>query len=242
MNSHRILDVFRPYQPLLHVLTIYDSRHFHDVGRRIPNVCYAFAFSVFMFGLFVLILGDAWYCIGYKFNLSEIALPFGIMISAVQMSITYVAIRFQYQHLENAIASLRETIQRCERTCFNCLWRDLTKFSLFALAGCQLSAKSFAKYTKVEEAFATLTTYLTESLAFITVLFFIISALIPVSYVIFHYPQPHQWQTIFGYRWAFTIFDWYLVGYNKKLSFFEKQYFFLFLKIIEILFLFILRI
>lgn len=65
-----------------------------------------------MAGLFVLILGDVWYCIRYKFNLSEIALPFGIMISAAQMSITYVAIALQYKQLEKAIADLRQTIQR----------------------------------------------------------------------------------------------------------------------------------
>lgn len=68
--------------------------------------------------LFVLIFGDAWYCVSFKFDLNEIALPFAIMISATQMMITYIAIGIKYQQLKETIACLNNTIERRKAVIF----------------------------------------------------------------------------------------------------------------------------
>lgn len=112
MDTNRELDVFVPYQPLFHILTIYDSRHYHDVDRRSLHTFYAAFFSTLILGFVVLIFGDALYCISYKFDLSVISLPFGVLISAVQMSITYIAIAMKSEQLEKAIARLRKLIHK----------------------------------------------------------------------------------------------------------------------------------
>lgn len=116
MESYRALDVFRPYKPLLHIVTVYNSKHFQDPDRRTLNIWYAVVFTTFLFGIAVLIVGDTWYCLGYNFDLSEIALPFGVLISGVQMSINYVAIAIKSQALERAISGLQERIQNRKQT------------------------------------------------------------------------------------------------------------------------------
>lgn len=64
----------------------------------------------------MLIFGDAWYCVSYKFDLNEIALPFAIMISATQMAITYIAIGIKHRQLDETIARLNSKIKRRKAT------------------------------------------------------------------------------------------------------------------------------
>lgn len=116
MESYRAIDVFQPYKPLFHIVTVYNSKHFQDSDRRIWNICAAIVFTALIFGIIVLIVGDTWYCISSKFDLREIALPFGVLISGVQMSINYAVIAVKHQQLERAISGLQERIQRRKQT------------------------------------------------------------------------------------------------------------------------------
>lgn len=112
MESQQTITVLQAYQPLLRMLTIYNLKNFQNPEQRFRQICLAIGFTIVIGGLFVLIFGDAWYCVSYKFDLNEIALPFAIMISATQMTITYIAIEIKYQQLEETIARLNNTINR----------------------------------------------------------------------------------------------------------------------------------
>lgn len=207
-RGYRVLDVFHAYKPLLQIVTVYNSKHFQDPNRRFVNICYAFVSTIFIFAIIVLILFDTWYCIGLKFDLREIALPFGVLISGVQMSIYYATFAIKYQQLESAISGLQKRIQRrkqtnilislCWPTFFTKFFAELRSY-LFDSVGCR-STPEFVKYHQIEKNFAFIAAILIKGLIIITIILFAITALIPVSYKFFGYPQPNQWQTIHGYR------------------------------------------
>lgn len=111
MEKNRKFGIFDSYRPFLRILTVFESKNFQSSYRN-RNICLAISFISIVMGLLVLIFGDLWYCIGVGLDTELLAWPFAIMISAVQMSITYTAFGIKYLQLEQTINSLKATIDK----------------------------------------------------------------------------------------------------------------------------------
>lgn len=66
--------------------------------------------------------------------------------------------------------------------------------------GCALSPISVVNYEQVEERLIDLTWMALKILVPLYVVSFAASAMIPIAYLIFDFPQPDQWITVFGFR------------------------------------------
>lgn len=111
-KSERKLDVFFSFRKFFYILTVFTWENFRNPDRRIvrKNQAIAIGKAILLFGVLVSVVGAGWHCISYKFDLAEIALPFGLMFTTAQMLITYATMRIKHKQLANVIARLGEII------------------------------------------------------------------------------------------------------------------------------------
>lgn len=76
----------------------------------------------------------------------------------------------------------------------------LNTLHLDALKGCALSSISVVNYEQVEERLIYLTWMALKILVRLYVVCFAVSAMIPIAYLIFGFPHPDQWITVYGFR------------------------------------------
>lgn len=111
MNSEQKVTVLAAYKPFLHILTIYDSKNFESQEWRIRfrNTCQAIALLILYIGSVIAMYCDISFCFRNNFNVAHIALPFGIMINIIQLTIAYTSIRLK-NYLVDRVMVYLETI------------------------------------------------------------------------------------------------------------------------------------
>lgn len=120
-TGERKLRVFLAFRPFFHVLKIFNPSNFQNQNYRlvIQNVFIAIAMVVlFVVGELTVGFGCLWYCFSYKFNLSETALPIGLLFTGTQMSVTYITMGLQHTELENALTGLEKKINKRKVTIY----------------------------------------------------------------------------------------------------------------------------
>lgn len=108
-ESKRKLDVFYAFRRFYHVLTIFNWENVQNENRR-QNLALAALISLLLFCLFVAVSGCLYHCFHYNFDLVKVALPFALMFTATQMSVTYLTMAIKYKRMEEVIAVLHKII------------------------------------------------------------------------------------------------------------------------------------
>lgn len=195
--------VFGAFRPFLRILTVYNANNFRNKQHRFKNICLAIACFIFLVNLLISVMAAIWHCIALKFDLGQAALPFALLINSVQMLITYISIEIKNKQIEATIAGLIATIHKRKplKCHFQSISAQFNTYAIFSIgSGCRLSAETRFGYNKLEQKFARIVSFIVNFCILVNVVFFTASAMIPVFYAIFNYPQPHQWRTMFEYR------------------------------------------
>lgn len=125
MQSAQEVAPFRAFRPFLLALRIYDSANFRHGDRRIVvrHGCIAVLFTMMILSFVLFALNDALFCIATGFDLSAIALPFGLVITCSLFAAIYMSFGWNIRVLEGLIDSLTE--MTTERKCillFGAMW------------------------------------------------------------------------------------------------------------------------
>lgn len=112
------LDSFRPFLRILH---IYDSANFQHSDRRIVsrNICHGIAVTTILCCFALAMLGTAWYCVHFAFDLSVVAVQIGLLINANQFAITYISFMLKKHRVDEVFGILAETISKRECCCYD---------------------------------------------------------------------------------------------------------------------------
>lgn len=115
MESVREINVLSAYQPFLHILTIYNTKHFKNNTQNrcvFRHICHAIVFTTTTFGYTVSTLSSVWYCNHYAWDLNKISLPFSLMLTVVQLSVSYTSLAINNQVVENLIDCLHRIVNK----------------------------------------------------------------------------------------------------------------------------------
>lgn len=112
MNADRELAVFHAFLPFYRLLNIFKVEKFRNSHPRcVPwNIFLAIVFSITLAGFTVSVMAQAWYCYVCNFELRIVAAPFGVMINAVQLAITYAAMMAKVDRMNAVVSSLQESV------------------------------------------------------------------------------------------------------------------------------------
>lgn len=115
MDNDQQIYAFGAYQPFVRNMKIFSLAKFQNPNTQravIHNICHAIGFAILLLSFALFMLSDMWYCIGHGFDLSEVVLPFAMIINSTQIGITYISIKWKIQLLDGTIASLGEIIEK----------------------------------------------------------------------------------------------------------------------------------
>lgn len=83
--------------------------------------------------------------------------------------------------------------------------RDFSKMCALLSTGSKISESLFTSYEQLEERFFAWTKTTIKFSSCMITFVFVIPAMVPVAYVMFGTPPPHQWTTVYGFRLVLTL-------------------------------------
>lgn len=107
--------VFSAYKPIFNIFnifTIFDVKNFQNQERHIliRNVCQSMTLLMLILAFIIAILSDGWYCMDQNDKVTAFAFPFGILINASQLAITYISNQIKGDLADEVIARLEKVI------------------------------------------------------------------------------------------------------------------------------------
>lgn len=109
-ESDRMLHAFSSFRQFFDILTIFTWKNFRNPEKK--NQAKATGMAVLFFGLFTACTGAFWHCINLKFDLSKTALPFALLLTTIQVLITYITMAIKYKEIAHVIGILAEKIDK----------------------------------------------------------------------------------------------------------------------------------
>lgn len=210
MSTAPKLIVLRAFEPFLGLLTCSQTKRFENSSQRIKNVAKVTMLAILSASYVSLLAIDLLYCYGLGSDLRSIAFPFAILINGTQLTLTYTSLWSNNQRVEQTIGALDEMVEKRKFTLGQTLelhTRGCDQFnrtemiwvfslSVSDLIGYKVSQETRAKYESLESRFTSVTSMVLRIFVANYSIMLGASAMMPIFYGIFHYPEPQQWTSL----------------------------------------------
>lgn len=133
-NNPDKITVLNEFKPYLRFITAYNYENFtqNTWCHILSNVCYAFSVTTMNIVLSSVVILGVWYLIEINANFKSLAVALPLLISLLQMEITFIALIAKNQAVTETINRIQRVVdQRKSTTIFRILSLYLLDFSLF---------------------------------------------------------------------------------------------------------------
>lgn len=195
MPTDKKMLILRAYRPFLTYLTVYKLNNFRNKERRIlfRNIWRALGVSALIALTFLFLSSELAACYEYNFALNKTVQHFAYVILAVQLLCIYLVMFWKSHKAIDIFDDLHKIVVE-NRSSLHIFWLEIRLFYLLILySGSILSHQLLINYEANEQRYARIITTIVKVCCLIVATLNGLSALFPISYVIFNYPQPEQW-------------------------------------------------
>lgn len=197
------LSVLRAFDPFLSFLISSKAKEFEYSKHRRQKIAKAAIIAILSVCYAIAMVADFWYCYRLEFNFHIIAFPFAILFNGTQLLLTYVSLWMNNERVEQSISTIDEMVNRREFDLGELyFWHraEFTDWSNISAIGCSRSLRCHAKFDRLENRFTVATSIAMKTFHVNYGMLFGITAMIPIFYGIFHYPEPDNWATILQFK------------------------------------------
>lgn len=204
MENHEKIVILRAYRPFLKYLTVYKLDNFRaDEGTILSrNIRHAIGLA-FLFAVFTFIFLPAQFLVSYTnhFNLRLIIQPLAFLLAGLPAPLVYFLMFWKSNKVIDTLDYLHGIV--VESKLCSCFFLSRTTdyethFTHFL--GSNLSPQLLDNYLAIDKLHAFIITTMLKAIFAIVASLFMLSAIFPISYAIFHHPAPDQWALPMAYR------------------------------------------
>lgn len=185
------IHILQACQPYLCILKAYNFENFRHYNSR-SSLFYALLTTIMVPVMPMLIILGIWHMIEINVDLKNVAATLPLILTLVQMQITFLAIIINNRTISKTIQQIQNVIsQRKFLKASSIQCQFFYKFSNWI--GCRQSNQTYQLYKKLESKHSLFVGYSGKFLVVVDLVLFVPPALFPISYAIFAYPPPNLW-------------------------------------------------